>query len=191
MKDYNNFIFYGSWRNTFEGFRKEFGDAYAYEALWNLMMMGTGGDYETEKQSIIGFLEGSCLPNILASRDKYEKAKNGGRPSKIGMKDDEEIALLRHQGKTQAEIAKIFGVSEKTIQRRDGWKYYYEFLPDKTGQKDLSSCQRDGQNWTGQEVKKSKPYIDIYKDIKPLSLEAKRQSSPPLEPKWKIEDLEE
>lgn len=45
MKDYNNFIFYGSWRNTFEGFRKEFGDAYAYEALWNLMMMGTGGDY--------------------------------------------------------------------------------------------------------------------------------------------------
>ena len=50
---------------------------------------------------------------------------------------------------------------------------------------------RDGQNWTGQEVKKSEPYIDIYKDIKPLSLEAKRQSSLPLEPKWKIEDLEE
>ena len=48
----------------------------------------------------------------------------------------------------------------------------------------------DGQNWTGQEVKKSETYIDIYKDIKPLSLEAKRQSSPPLEPKWKIEDLE-
>ena len=50
---------------------------------------------------------------------------------------------------------------------------------------------RDGQNWTEQEVKKSEPYIDIYKDIKPLSLEAKRQSSSPLEPKWKIEDLEE
>ena len=49
---------------------------------------------------------------------------------------------------------------------------------------------RDGQNWTGQEVKKSEPYIDIYKDIKPLSLEVKRQSSPPLEPRWKIEDLE-
>lgn len=50
---------------------------------------------------------------------------------------------------------------------------------------------RDGQNWTGQEAKKSESYIDIYKDIKPLSLEAKRQSSSPLEPKWKIEDLEE
>ena len=50
MSNYNNFVFYGSWREVLEGFREDFGDDYAKETLWNLMLMATAGDIETTKK---------------------------------------------------------------------------------------------------------------------------------------------
>ena len=44
MGNYDNFVFYGSWRETLEGFAEDFGKEYAQEALWNLMLSGTAGD---------------------------------------------------------------------------------------------------------------------------------------------------
>ena len=65
--NYTNFVFYGSWRETLEGFRDDFGEDYANEALWNLMLAATGGELETDKKSIIGFVRGACMPNVEAA----------------------------------------------------------------------------------------------------------------------------
>ena len=117
---YNNFVFYGSWREALEGFKEDFGEDYAKETLWNLMLLATTGEIETEKKSIIGFLNGTVLPNIKAAQDRYsksiEKGKNGGR-TKIEL-PIEEIEDLISKGKTQKEVAALYNVSVDTIQRR-------------------------------------------------------------------------
>lgn len=117
---YDNFVFYGSWREALEGFKEDFGEDYAKETLWNLMLLATTGEIETEKKSIIGFLNGTVLPNIKAAQDRYskaiEKGKNGGR-TKIEL-PIEEIEDLISKGKTQKEVAALYNVSVDTIQRR-------------------------------------------------------------------------
>ena len=117
---YNNFVFYGSWREALEGFKEDFGEDYAKETLWTLILLATTGEIETEKKSIIGFLNGTVLPNIKAAQDRYSKAiengKNGGR-TKIEL-PIEEIEDLISKGKTQKEVAALYNVSVDTIQRR-------------------------------------------------------------------------
>lgn len=118
--NYDNFVFYGSWREALEGFKEDFGEDYAKETLWNLMLLATTGEIETEKKSIIGFLNGTVLPNIKAAQDRYNKAiengKNSGR-TKIEL-PIEEIEDLISKGKTQKEVAALYNVSVDTIQRR-------------------------------------------------------------------------
>lgn len=144
MSSYNNFVFYGSWREVLEGYREDFGDEYAKETLWNLMLMATAGDVETDKKSIINFVRGACMPNIEAAQDRYEKAiKNGakgGRPKAISENDNKTIASMRFEGKKQIEIARYFNVSCDTIRRSDGWQnwqnYTAKVLQDSFDEKD-------------------------------------------------------
>lgn len=60
------------------------------------------------------------MPNIKSAKDRYATAvKNGsegGRPRKNI--DIEQILELQRQGKTQAEIGEIIGVSKNTIANR-------------------------------------------------------------------------
>lgn len=129
--NYMNFVFYGSWRDTLEGFREDFGDEYAKEALWNLMLMATAGDVETEKKSILGFVKGACMPNVVAAQERYAKAQEdgqkGGRPKLLSNINNAAIAAMRASGQKQTEIAKTFGVSIDTIRRSDGWKNWQNY----------------------------------------------------------------
>lgn len=158
MSNYNNFLFYGSWRETLEGFREDFGDTYAREALWNLMLMATAGDIETDKKSIIGFVQGACMPNIEAAQDRYERAQRGGqkggRPKLLSTLDEETIASLRKEGRTAVQIGEILGVSEKTIRRSTGWKEYKTLL-----------AQADKTDKTDTKTQNPEKDIDIDKDI--------------------------
>ena len=118
MSNYDNFVFYGSWRETLEGFAEDFGKEYAQEALWNLMLSGTAGDMETSKKSIISWVNGSCMDNINSAKDRYAKAvengKKGGRPTEV---DTKQIAELKAEGLTHNQIATELGCSTKTVQR--------------------------------------------------------------------------
>lgn len=133
MSNYNNFVFYGGWRETLEGFEEELGKETAREALWNLMLCGTEGKeaIETDKKIIRGFILGSCMPNIEAAQDRYEKAQlsgqKGGRPKSITKEDNCTIANMRQQGKKQSEIASLLGVSTDTIRRSDGWQNWQNY----------------------------------------------------------------
>ena len=125
MSNYDNFVFYGSWRETLEGFREDFGDEYAREALWNLMTMATAGDIETDKKSIIGFVQGACMPNIEAAQDRYERAKTngkkGGRP-KIEI-DRDDCLYQKSKLKTWKAVAQYYGIDEDTLRKiRKTWE---------------------------------------------------------------------
>lgn len=163
MSNYNNFLFYGSWRETLEGFREDFGDAYAREALWNLMLMATAGDIETDKKSIIGFVQGACMPNIEAAQDRYERAQQngqkGGRPSRLTLEDNIVIATMRKEGKKQIEIAKAFNVSADTIRRSEGWQNWQNYTAKQ--QNLLLNEQQNQQNPAKPGSKKQNLDIDI------------------------------
>ena len=156
MSNYNNFVFYGSWRDTLEGFKEDFGEAYAREALWNLMTMATAGDIETDKKSIIGFVQGACMPNVEAAQDRYERAQlngqKGGRPKLLSTTDEQAIAAWRREGYTAVQIGEKLGVNEKTIRRTTGWKEYQTYgAADKTDKTDTRTQNLDID-------------IDIYKE---------------------------
>lgn len=78
MDNYDNFIFYGSWRKVLEGIASSQGKDYAKEVLWNIMLMSTAGDIETDDPFIINFIEGVILPVVDAARERYDRAKKGG-----------------------------------------------------------------------------------------------------------------
>ena len=116
MEEYKNFVFYGSWRTLLKGFDKET----AKELLYQIMLVGTGTELETDNEMIRGIVEGAVKPNIKASQQRYEKAVEGGK--KGGRKKIElpmeEIQELLESGRTQKEVAKLYGVSAETIRRR-------------------------------------------------------------------------
>ena len=118
--NYDNFVFYGSWRESLEGFREEFGEQYAREVLWNMMLLATAGDIETEKKSIIGFLNGAVMPNINAAKGRYaasvENGKKGGRPPLEF--NEEEVMKVKEKEKTWKATAAKLGVSEDTLRKQ-------------------------------------------------------------------------
>ena len=123
--EYDNFVFYGSWRESLEGFREEFGDDYAKEALWNLMLVATAGDIETERKSIIGFINGAVMPNVNKAKDRYaaavENGKKGGRP-KVNLNEQEVLEKKKELG-TWKETAQFFGVTEQSLKNyRNQWE---------------------------------------------------------------------
>ena len=122
--EFDNFVFYGSWRETLEGFKEDFGEDYAREALWNLMLLATAGDVETNKKSILGFLNGSVMPNVNAAKNRYsaavENGKKGGRPP-VEL-DEEEVESKKKELKTWKAVAAYYGVSEQTLKnKRNEW----------------------------------------------------------------------
>ena len=153
---YDNFVFYGSWRESLEGFREEFGDDYAKEALWNLMLVATAGDIETERKSIIGFINGAVMPNVNKAKDRYaaavENGKKGGRPKKI---DDDRVLELKKQGMTNKQVAEALGCSISSIEKINA-----ESRKNQNNQKNQGIIVIENQ-----ETRKNQKNLDIDIDI--------------------------
>lgn len=187
MDNYDNFIFYGSWRKVLEGIASSQGKDYAKEVLWNIMLMSTAGDIETDDPFIINFIEGVILPVVDAARERYDRAKKGGqkggRPALLTEEQNKEIAAMRSQGLKQTEIAKAFDVSVDTIRRSSGWQNWQNYLAKPA--KVLPVLQGEKQqNLAKPSSKTQKPYtynyIYNYKDIDtytPSSLSSERDSA--------------
>lgn len=89
------------------------------------MLAATGGDIETDKKSIVNFIHGCCLPNIVAARDRYNKAveggKKGGRP-RVQV-DKEECLSLKKEFKTWKAVAAHYQIDEDTLRKiRKEWE---------------------------------------------------------------------
>lgn len=122
---FDNFVFYGSWRETLEGMAEDFGEDYAKEALWNIMTAATAGDITTEKKFIISFINGAVMPNINKAKDRYaaavENGKKGGR-TPINLKE-EEVMEKKKELKTWKAVAEHFEVTEQCLRnKRKEWE---------------------------------------------------------------------
>lgn len=120
----NTFVFYGSWKNMLDGFDKET----AKEILWQIMLLGTTGEIDTDNVMIQQMIIGAVAPLIFNTKERHKKNKadgaKGGRPKKEF--DLHAAVVLKEQGLSNAAIAEQLGVSKETARTR--LNSYYEDL---------------------------------------------------------------
>jgi hypothetical protein len=116
--EYENFVFYGSWKEHLNGLKELCGDDVAKEVAWQIINYGTYKDFDTNDQKIINMVNGMCRDLIDSAKKRREASvgngRQGGRPKKYTV---EEMLALRDQGHTLPDIADILGCSVKTVQR--------------------------------------------------------------------------
>lgn len=93
--------------------------AMKWEAIEGLMKYGFYGEEPESDNPFINMVYVQAIPSMRSAKERYEKAvengKKGGRPTDI---KDEDIIKYKSEGKTNKEIADIFGVTEKAIEKR-------------------------------------------------------------------------
>lgn len=118
MTQYENFVFYGSWKEHLDGLEELCGEDVAKEVAWQIINYGTYKDFDTDDQKIINMVNGMCRDLIVSAKKRrlasIENGKQGGRPKKY---DDNEIISLYNQGLSPQEIADNLQCSIKTVQR--------------------------------------------------------------------------
>lgn len=118
MTQYENFVFYGSWKEHLNGLKELCGDEVAKEVAWQIINYGTIKEFDTDDQKIINMVNGMCRDLIVSAKRRrlasIENGKQGGRPKKY---KDEDIFDLFNKGLTHQEIADNLGCSVKTVQR--------------------------------------------------------------------------
>jgi len=111
-----NMVFYESWLETVDAFEKMMGIDFAKEAIYALVYLSIRGEIKTENDLILGWIKGSCLPNVQSAQEKYRKAveagKKGGRPKEL---DYDEIYRLKENGDSVKDIASKMGLTEDSI----------------------------------------------------------------------------
>ena len=118
MTQYENFIFYGSWKEHLNGLKELCGEDVAKEVAWQIINYGTYKDFDTEDQNIINMVNGMCRDLIISAKKRREASvangKQGGRPKKYSVDD---MLALRDKGLSPQDIADNLGCSVKTVQR--------------------------------------------------------------------------
>ena len=111
-----NMVFYESWLETVDAFEKMFGTDFAKETIYALVYLSIRGEVKTENDLILGWIKGSCLPNVQSAQEKYRRAveagKKGGRPKEL---DYDEIYRLKDNGGSIKEIASKMELTEDSV----------------------------------------------------------------------------
>lgn len=111
-----NMVFYESWLETVDAFEKMFGIDFAKEAIYALVYLSIRGEVKTENDLVLGWIKGSCLPNVQSAQEKYRRAveagKKGGRPKEL---DYDEIYRLKDNGDSIKEIASKMELTEDSV----------------------------------------------------------------------------
>lgn len=118
MTQYENFIFYGSWKEHLNGLKELCGEDVAKEVAWQIINYGTTKEFDTDDQKIINMVNGMCRDLIISAKKRREASiangRQGGRPKKYSVDD---MIVLRDQGLSLQEIADKLGCNIKTVQR--------------------------------------------------------------------------
>jgi hypothetical protein len=118
VTQYENFIFYGSWKEHLNGLKELCGEDVAKEVAWQIISYGTAKEFDTDDQKIINMVNGMCRDLIISAKKRREASiangKQGGRPKKYNLDD---MLALRDQGLSLQEIADNLGCNVKTVQR--------------------------------------------------------------------------
>ena len=115
---YENFVFYGSWKEHLDGLKDLCGEDVAREVAWQIINYGTSKEFDTTDEKIINMVNGMCRDLIISAKKRREASvangKQGGRPKKYS---DDEIIALFNQGLSEQDIADNLGCNIKTVQR--------------------------------------------------------------------------
>ena len=118
MAQYENFVFYGSWKEHLDGLKELCDKETAKEVAWQIINYGTAKEFDTEDQKIINMVNGMCRDLIVSAKKRrlasIENGKQGGRPKRYKTED---IIDLSNKGLTPQDIADNLGCSVKTVQR--------------------------------------------------------------------------
>ena len=119
MDQYDNFIFYGSWKEHLNGLKELCDRETAKEVAWQIINYGTEKTFDTDDQKIINMVNGMCRDLIESAKKRrlasIENGKQGGRPTEYS---DADVWNLHTQGLSDKEIADKLGCSVKTVQRK-------------------------------------------------------------------------
>ena len=118
MLQYENFVFYGSWKEHLNGLKELCGEDVAKEVAWQIINYGTSKEFDTDDQKIINMVNGMCRDLIISAKRRrqasVENGRQGGRPTKYSQDD---IVALYNKGLTEQDIADNLGCSLRTVQR--------------------------------------------------------------------------
>ena len=116
--DYENFVFYGSWKEHLNGLKELCGEDVAKEVAWQIINYGTTKAFDIDDQKIINMVNGMCRDLIISAKKRREASitngRQGGRPKKYSVDD---MIALRDQGLSIQDIADNLGCNVKTVQR--------------------------------------------------------------------------
>lgn len=118
MTQYENFVFYGSWKEHLNGLKELCGKDVAKEVAWQIINYGTVKEFDTDDQNIINMVNGMCRDLIISAKKRRDASmtngKQGGRPKQYNV---DTMIELQNQGLSISEIADNLGCSVKTVQR--------------------------------------------------------------------------
>ena len=118
MTEYENFVFYGSWKEHLNGLKELCGEDVVKEVAWQIINYGTTKEFDTDDQNIINMVNGMCRDLIISAKKRRDASvtngKQGGRPTKYNI---DEIRVLKDRGLSPKQIADELGCAIKTVQR--------------------------------------------------------------------------
>jgi hypothetical protein len=118
MTDKENFVFYGSWKESLDGLEGLCGKEVVREVAWQIINLGTTKEMDTDNQDIINIVNGMCRDLIASAKKRHTASlingQQGGRPR---THDHEAIKQMHKDGVLINVIADTLGCSTRTVKR--------------------------------------------------------------------------
>lgn len=111
-----NLVFYEGWLDTLSVLTELNGEEFAKNAAWQILNYGIKGEYTTNDETLIRFVDGLCYAQIKKSQEHYNSSKKagaqGGAPAKY---DHNKMIELYEQGMNINQISKKMNCSYNTV----------------------------------------------------------------------------
>ena len=111
-----NLVFYEGWLDTLSVLTELNGEEFAKNAAWQILNYGIKGEYTTNDETLIRFVDGLCYAQIKKSQEHYNSCKKagaqGGAPAKY---DHDKMIELYEQGMNINQISKNMNCSYNAV----------------------------------------------------------------------------
>lgn len=111
-----NLVFYEGWLDTLSVLTELNGEEFAKNAAWQILNYGIKGEYTTNDETLIRFVDGLCYAQIKKSQEHYDSCKRagaqGGAPAKY---DHDKMIEFYEQGMNINQISKKMNCSYNAV----------------------------------------------------------------------------